>query len=213
MPVEASQSFKSPSILPHSPFVSSSCWRCVGAFETLPQVCGERTAGRCYHRTMRRQIDERRSGAPQAENASIGRAGLADATLETPPLTSALTASARFLRDSWLLVLATSAAVLVPCFWHKRIEAGDLGSHTYNAWLAQSIERGQAPGLWLANQWNNMLFDASLSRLGNVLGLRLAEKICVSAAVLVFFWGAFAMIGAMSQRAPRPLTPCLAMIA
>jgi hypothetical protein len=163
---------------------------------------------------MRTQIEEREAGAPREEKAaSVDRAGLTDTTFVTSPSTSALASGARFLQHSWLGVLATSAAVLVPCFWHKRIEAGDLGSHTYNAWLAQSIERGQAPGLWLANQWNNMLFDASLSRLGNVLGLRLAEKICVSAAVLVFFWGAFAMIGAMSQRAPRPLTPCLAMIA
>ncbi len=178
------------------------------------QVQGKRSAGRCYHRIMRRQIDERQAGAPQKEvNASIGHPGIADATLVAPPLTSALAAGARFLRESWLFVLATSTALLVPCFWHKRIEAGDLGSHTYNAWLAQSIERGQAPGLWLANQWNNMLFDTSLSRLGNVLGLRVAEKICISVAVLVFFWGAFAMIGAMARRAPRPLTPCLAMIA
>lgn len=153
-------------------------------------------------------------GAPWKEqDSSAGTAGDAYATLETPTLSSTLIACARFLRASWLGVLATSAAVLVPCFWHERIEAGDLGSHTYNAWLAQSIERGQAPGLWLANQWNNMLFDASLSRLGNLVGLRVAEKLCVSAAVLIFFWGAFAMISAMARRAPWPLTPCLAMIA
>src|SRR5580700_8178313 len=102
---------------------------------------------------MRTQIEEREAGAPREEKAaSVDRAGLTDTTFVTSPSTSALASGARFLQHSWLGVLATSAAVLVPCFWHKRIEAGDLGSHTYNAWLAQSIERGQAPGLWLANQ-------------------------------------------------------------
>ena len=46
-------------------------------------------------------------------------------------------------------VLLISASLLLPCFWHKRIEAGDLPSHTYNAWLSQLIARGQAPGLYV----------------------------------------------------------------
>jgi hypothetical protein len=110
-------------------------------------------------------------------------------------------------------VLAVAAGVLVPCFWHERIEAGDLASHTYNAWLAQLIERGQASGLWLARQWNNVLFDLSLGWLGNLIGLRAAEKVCVCLAVLIFFWGAFALIGAMARRAPWSLAPCIAMLA
>jgi len=40
---------------------------------------------------------------------------------------------------------AISALMVVPCWWHRRIEAGDLASHVYNAWLAQLIEKGQAP--------------------------------------------------------------------
>src|SRR5712664_2873110 len=71
---------------------------------------------------------------------------------------SALRAAADFLRRFGLQALAVSAGLLIPCFWHRRIEAGDLGSHVYNAWLAQLIERGQAPGLYLARQWNNVLF-------------------------------------------------------
>jgi hypothetical protein len=126
---------------------------------------------------------------------------------------SALSAGADFLRQNSLQSLAISAAVLIPCFWHRRIEAGDLASHTYNAWVAQLIERRQVPGLWLARQWNNVLFDMCLSRLGGLVGLRLAEKICVSAAVLIFFWGAFAMVGAITRRAPWSLTPCIAMFA
>ena len=118
-----------------------------------------------------------------------------------------------FLRQSWLKILAISAAVLIPCFWHQRIEAGDLGSHTYNAWLAQLIERGQLPGLWIARQWNNVLFDVALLNLGNIVGLHTAEKIVVSAAVLIFFWGAFALVCALSRRVPWFVLPCLAMLA
>jgi len=65
----------------------------------------------------------------------------------------------------WLAGMAASILVLVPCFWQSRIQAGDLSSHLYNAWLAQLIERGQAPGLSLARQSNNILFDLVLSGL------------------------------------------------
>src|ERR1700676_162827 len=105
----------------------------------------------------------------------------------------ALSAAADFLRRYWLQALAISAGLLIPCFWHRRIEAGDLGSHVYNAWLAQLIERGQAPGVYLARQWNNVLFDFLLLRLGNVFGLAAAQKILVPLCVLIFFWGAFAL--------------------
>ena len=108
---------------------------------------------------------------------------------------------------------AVSAALLIPVFWHRRIEAGDLGSHLYNAWLAQLIRQGQAPGLWISRQWNNVLFDWLLSGLGAVFGLRAAERIAVSLAVLIFFWGAFSLIRAATRRAPWKLTPLLAVFA
>ena len=38
-------------------------------------------------------------------------------------------------------VLFISILLLVPCFWHPRIEARDLASHIYNVWLARQIER------------------------------------------------------------------------
>ena len=127
--------------------------------------------------------------------------------------TSALADAARFLRNRWLLCCGISALVVTPCFWQRRIEAGDLASHVYNAWLAQLIERGQAPGLWIARQWNNVLFDIALSALGNRFGLVVAERIAVSAAVLVFFWGAFALASAAARRAAWIAAPCLAMVA
>jgi len=114
-------------------------------------------------------------------------------------------------------VLAVSALVLVPCWWHRRIEASDLGSHVYNAWLAQLIRRGQAPGLWIAHQWTNVLFDLILSFFGSIFGLggplHLAEKFSVSLCVLLFFWGAFALVAAATRRAPWLLAPVIALIA
>jgi hypothetical protein len=101
----------------------------------------------------------------------------------------------------------------VPCLWHRRIEAGDLASHVYNAWLAQLIEKRQAPGLYLVRQWNNVLFDWTLLHAANVVGFAAAEKIVVSLCVLIFFWGIFAFVAAVSGRPPWFLTPCIAMLA
>jgi len=133
--------------------------------------------------------------------------------METLTGQASLKAAAAFLRRFWLQALAISAALLVPCFWHRRIEAGDLASHVYNAWLSQLIERGQAPGLYLAKQWNNVLFDFLLLRIGNLLGLRAAQRIVVPLCVLIFFWGAFALVAAVSRRSPWFLVPCIAVLA
>jgi hypothetical protein len=120
---------------------------------------------------------------------------------------------ARFVRAHAARFAAVSAALLVPCFWHDHLEAGDLGSHLYNAWLAQLIRRGQAPGLWLARQWDNVLFDWLLSGFGSLFGLHAAERIAVALAVLIFFWGAFALACAAAQKAPWFIAPVLAAIA
>jgi len=124
----------------------------------------------------------------------------------------AITSAAQFVRRHSATLTAVSAAVILPCFWHRRIEAGDLGSHVYNAWLVQLIQHGQAPGLWIARQWNNILFDLLLSSLGGIFGLPTGEKIAVAVAVLILFWGAFALISAATRRAPWILLPLLAMI-
>ena len=96
------------------------------------------------------------------------------------------------------VALAMSAAVLIPCVWHRRIEAGDLGSHVYNAWLAQLTEKGQAPGLYIARQWDNILFDVLLLGLAKAAGFAAAQRIAVSLCVLVFFWGVFALVSAVT---------------
>ena len=112
-------------------------------------------------------------------------------------------ATLAFLRRRRWLVLVMSAAVLIPCFWHRRIEAGDLASHVYNAWLAQLIEKGQAPGLYIAKQWNNVLFDVLMVHAAKAVGFAAAQKIVVSVCVLTFFWGVFAFIG----QDPSPSRP------
>lgn len=109
------------------------------------------------------------------------------------------------------LVIALSLVVIVPCVWHRHIEAGDLGSHVYNAWLAQLIEKGQAPGMYIARQWDNVLVDWLMLHCANLVGFAAAEKIVVSACVLIFFWGVFAFVSAMSGRPPWFLAPCIAM--
>ncbi|HTQ62192.1 MAG TPA: hypothetical protein VMI32_18350 [Candidatus Solibacter sp.] len=119
----------------------------------------------------------------------------------------------QFVRaHNWAIPLI-SFAVLVPCLWHIHIEAGDLASHVYNAWLAQLIEKGQAPGLYIVHQWNNVLVDWMLLHTANLFGFAAAEKIVVSICVLIFFWGVFALAGAASGQPPWFLAPCIAMLA
>ena len=108
--------------------------------------------------------------------------------------------------------LAVSALLLIPCFWQARLQAGDLGSHIYNAWLAQLIRQGQAPGLAIVPQFTNVLFDVLLGALFRALGAAAAERIAVSLAVMVFVWGAFALASA-AGRHPWPMLPAIAMLA
>ena len=118
-----------------------------------------------------------------------------------------------FLRQFKLRILLLSALLASPCFWHRRVEAGDLASHVYNVWLAQLIEKGQAPGLYLSNQWSNVLFDVALSKVATLFGFAPGQRIVVSICVLIFFWGVFAFVAAVTERAPWFLTPCIAMLA
>jgi hypothetical protein len=131
---------------------------------------------------------------------------------QTELQSSSLKLSALFLRRNYPKVLAMSVLVLVPCFWHRRIIAGDLASHVYNVWLAQLIEHGQVSGLWIERRWNNVLFDLIVAGMGRFFSLHVAEKIAVSISVLIFFWGAFAFVSAASKRAAWFLAPVFAMI-
>ncbi|HWC95982.1 MAG TPA: hypothetical protein VG456_04515 [Candidatus Sulfopaludibacter sp.] len=113
-------------------------------------------------------------------------------------------------RPTYILL---SLVILIPCFWHERIQAGDLGSHLYNAWLAQLVDAGRAPGLIAVSQHTNVLFDYLLKWLLNAFGANIAQHVAVPLAVLVFVWGAFAFVSRISQRQPWHLLPVIAMLA
>jgi hypothetical protein len=105
-----------------------------------------------------------------------------------------------------------SAAVLVPCFWQSRIQAGDLSSHIYNAWLAQQIELTRPSGLQIVPAYTNVVFDLILSGLFRAFGADIAQRIAVSLSVLIFFWGAFAFVCTATGRRPWYIVSSLLML-
>src|SRR5438477_236102 len=135
------------------------------------------------------------------------------ASFDRNPSPFAIRTAAKFIGNNAFSVVLISALLVVPCFWHSRIQAGDLGSHVYNAWLAQLIEHHQISGLVLVRQWDNVLCDFLVLRTGNVFGFVTAEKIVVSFAVLVFFWGCFSFLAEVSGRPPWKLMPLLFVLA
>ncbi len=112
-----------------------------------------------------------------------------------------------------LACVLASLAILLPCFWHARIQAGDLGSHIYNAWLAQLIAAGRAPGLVIVPQTTNVLFDWLLKILLDAFGAGVAQRVAVSVAVLVFVWGAFIFVCRTAGRLVWHLLPLIAVLA
>lgn len=117
------------------------------------------------------------------------------------------------LGESRIAFVLASIPLLAPCFWQTRVQAGDLASHLYNAWLVELIAAGRAPGLALAWQSTNVLFDWLLGALFGALGPATAERVAAAAVVLVFAWGAFAFVSAVAGRRVWELLPCIAMLA
>ena len=106
-----------------------------------------------------------------------------------------------------------SAVILIPCLWQSRLQAGDLSSHLYNAWLARLIHQGHAPGLAVVPQTTNVLLDLMLSRLLPAVGPQAAQRIPVAVAVLLLVWGTFAFQRAISGRPAFHLLPAIVMLA
>jgi hypothetical protein len=136
---------------------------------------------------------------------------IATPAAKTPPAPAPPTTLAT--RSPALLYVLASVLLLVPCYWQSRLQLGDLSSHIYNAWLAQSIESGRAPGLVIVPQTTNVLFDLMLSGLFKTLGAEAAQRISVSLAVLTFVWGAFAFVSVAAARRAWSLLPAIAMLA
>ena len=106
-----------------------------------------------------------------------------------------------------------SLLIAIPCVWQPHIQAGDLASHLYNAWLANQVSAGQLPGLYLAPQFTNVLFDYLLSFLMKSGSVVIAERIAVLLAVEVFFWGCFWLASVMASRPAWTAAPFLAIAA
>jgi hypothetical protein len=114
---------------------------------------------------------------------------------------------------AWKIYVPLSILVLLPVYWQPRVQAGDLSSHIYNAWLAQLIEAGRTEGLEIVRQTTNILFDLLLSGLLRIMGAEMAQRLSVSLAVLVFVWGAFRFVSVAAGRRAWHLLPCIAMFA
>jgi hypothetical protein len=127
-----------------------------------------------------------------------------------PPAAAAMSRLSRSQRIRCVLI---SLALLLPCFWQPRVQAGDLSSHIYNAWLAQVIENGQAGGLMIVRQSTNILFDLFLNGLFHLAGPEWAQRTAVSCTVLIFVWGAFAFISTAAGGRAWHLMPAIAMLA
>src|SRR5271165_5747054 len=84
-----------------------------------------------------------------------------------------------------------SLLIGIPCVWQPHIQAGDLSSHLYNAWLVNQVSAGLLPGLYIVPQFTNVFFDHLLSFLMKAGGAVFAEQAAVLLAVQVFFWGCF----------------------
>lgn len=112
-----------------------------------------------------------------------------------------------------LRVVVLSLLAVLPCFWQARIQAGDLSSHLYNAWLAAFIEQHQPAGLQVVSQHSNVLFDELLSLLMPVCGAAWTGRCAVALVVLVFLWGAFRFAAAQAGRSPWNLFPVLLVLA
>ena len=113
---------------------------------------------------------------------------------------------------SWILPIAVSVALVIPCFWQPIVSGSDLQSHLYNAWLAELIRSGSIHGLWIGHQNTNVLIDMLLSVLLKTLGVSGAERVSTSVLVLIFFWGAFHFISAVRGCTAYWLAPWLAII-
>jgi hypothetical protein len=116
-------------------------------------------------------------------------------------------------RENWVKILVVSVALLLPCFWHKHLVAGDFGSHLYNVWLVQLVKSKHAPALWISAEWTNVLFDWILEACTRFLSIQLAGRVAVCITVLTFFWGAFALVSVPIGRPAWMVAPLLAMVA
>jgi hypothetical protein len=118
-------------------------------------------------------------------------------------------------RRGWQAVASYILAALlisIPCFWQPHIQANDLSSHLYNAWLVNQVEAGQLKGLYIVPQFTNVLFDHLLSFLLKSGSVVFTERVAVLIAVQIFFWGCFALVSTVARRRAWTIIPFLALL-
>lgn len=108
--------------------------------------------------------------------------------------------------------LATAILVAIPSVWQQHIQADDLSSHLYNAWLGNQAAAGALPGLYVVPQYTNVLFDLLLSSLVKSGSVILTERVAVVLAAQIFFWGCFALVSAAGRRPAWTMTPFLGLL-
>jgi hypothetical protein len=111
-----------------------------------------------------------------------------------------------------LLYILTAFLLAIPCFWQPHIQADDLSSHLYNAWLVSEVQAGHLPGLYVVPQYTNVLFDHLLSFLMKSGGTMLTERVSVLIAIEIFFWGSFALVSALAGQRNWAIVPFLAIL-
>jgi hypothetical protein len=112
-----------------------------------------------------------------------------------------------------LLYAIVSLLIGIPCVWQPHIQACDLSSHLYNAWLVSQVPAGNLPGLYVVPQFTNILFDHLLSFLMKSGSVVTAERLAVLLAVQVFFWGCFMLASVIAERPAWSIAPFLAIVA
>jgi hypothetical protein len=109
------------------------------------------------------------------------------------------------------MALGVTLLLIVPCLWQPHIQAGDLSSHLYNAWLASEIQRARIDGFEMVPVWTNVLTDWVMTAAVPVVGAVWSARLVTVPAVLIFFWGAFFLLNEVSGRRPWRFCPVLAL--
>ncbi len=103
---------------------------------------------------------------------------------------------------------AALLATIVPLVWTPTIISLDLASHTYGVWLTRLVREGDLTGLYLANQYTNVLHDWIFDLLGLLLPLSRVEWILKLVALLVLSVGSYRWIAVVGRNpAPRIIVP------
>lgn len=137
-------------------------------------------------------------------------------TREMTVLAAPFQAASANVRRTRRLSLVTGAivtlCVLIPCYWQPHIEANDLPSHLYNAWLYLQVHATRPPGIIITHPATNFLADELLALTMSWFGPWWSEHLVVSLSVLLFFWGAFRLVATLTNKQPWALIPLLAML-